>query len=124
MKHDDMDDLDRALFALPLAEPPADLRAAILRATVYAPLGAQAAFGRLEMIAIGVMLALASWLTLATVMNPRAAGSLEGALAILVRGLADPQTLLWLGVGALTAVWLSVAGFAPLRFPNRPGRAS
>jgi hypothetical protein len=123
MKHDDIDDLDRALFALPLAEPPAGLRASIFRATVYAPSAAQA-FGRLEMIAIGVMLALASWLTLATVMNPRAAGSIEGALAILVRGLADPQTLVWLGVGALTAVWLSVAGFAPFRFPNRPGRAS
>ena len=34
MSYDD-DDLDRLLFALPLEEPPADLRASILTATAY-----------------------------------------------------------------------------------------
>ena len=37
MKYDSDDALDRALFALPLEEPPADLRASILTATVYRP---------------------------------------------------------------------------------------
>ncbi len=34
---DDDDALDRALAALPLEEPPADLHARIMAATVYAP---------------------------------------------------------------------------------------
>ena len=115
MKHDDMDDLDRALFALPLAEPPAGLRDAILRATIYAPARAIAPFGRAETVAIGVLLAVAVWLTLYTLSSPNLSGSFADAFAVLVRGLASPQTIVWLAVGALTAVGLSMAGSLPLR---------
>jgi hypothetical protein len=125
MTHDDhMDDLDRAIFALPLDEPPADLRESILRATVYAPAVAAspAIFGRVEAILVGVILAVGAWLALVLVTEPHAAESLAGSVVMLTRGLAGPTTLAWLGTGALTALVLSGPG--SLRLPFRNGRAS
>ena len=59
--NDDFDELDRALFALPLEAPPPGLRQSILNATVYAR--AQAAAGpeirTWELLAVGIALAAA-----------------------------------------------------------------
>jgi hypothetical protein len=104
MDDDGTDELDRALFALPLAEPPAGLRAAILRATVYAQPVASAAFGRTETIVIGVVLALAAWLLIACVADRALAAGLDALVLDVVRGLADTRTILWLGFGTATAV--------------------
>ena len=59
-----MDDaaLERALFALPLEEPPADLRGRILAATVYRP---ALPFKMWEVWVIGTLMALAVWLMIA-----------------------------------------------------------
>jgi hypothetical protein len=127
MDDDGADELDRALFALPLAEPPAGLRAAILRATVYAQPVATAAFGRTETIVIGVVLALAAWLLIACVANRALAAGLDALVLATVHGLTDTRTILWLGFGAATAVAFTkgrVPGFgASNRSPfagNRP----
>ena len=58
MKYDSDDALDRALFALPLEEPPEDLRASILTATVYRPVPVFAAW---EIAAIGAVAAVGIW---------------------------------------------------------------
>ena len=55
--YDEHDDLDRALFALPLEEPPAGLRASILRATVFAGPAVASPLGRAETVGIGIALA-------------------------------------------------------------------
>jgi hypothetical protein len=125
MTHDDhMDDLDRAIFALPLDEPPAGLRESILRATVFAPavVPSPAMFGRIEAILVGVILAVGVWLALVLVTNPHAAESLAAAVSMLTRGLAGPMTVAWLATGALTALVLSSPG--SLGLPFRNGRAS
>jgi hypothetical protein len=122
--NDDHDDLDRALFALPLEEPPAGLRASILHSTVFASQAAQAPLGRLETTVIGVVLALATWLAILLVTDRALAGSLETLLAASFAALTETQTVFWLGLGAAVAAWLSLAGSLPLRGPFFGGRTS
>ncbi|MDH2910466.1 MAG: hypothetical protein HKL92_05705 [Candidatus Eremiobacteraeota bacterium] len=97
------DELDRLLAALPLEEPPADLRASILAATVqHVPAEPVDPW---EASAWGVLLALALWF----VTHGSAFG---GGVALLERGafaLAQPATLLWLTVGLAVAFALSAA---------------
>jgi hypothetical protein len=59
MMYERDDDLDRLLFAMPLEEPPADLRASILRATIYRPAFALKPW---ELWMCGSIAALAVWL--------------------------------------------------------------
>jgi hypothetical protein len=101
---DGADDLDRALFALPLAEPPAGLRAAILRATIYGQPVVSTALGRTETIVIGVVLALAAWFLIACIANRALAAGLDALVLDTVRGLTDARTILWLGFGVATAI--------------------
>ncbi len=112
----DFDDLDRALFALPLATPPADLKGAILRATIHAPRSAQpAAFTRYEIAGIGSALAIAVWLLIAAIADHRFAVAMtENAYAIL-RGLVEPTTLAWMTAGGAVAALLTLANLTPLR---------
>lgn len=124
MNHDESDELDREIFALPLAEPPPGLRAAILRATVYGPTVAAAPFGRFEIAAVGVCLALAAWFGIACLTGNAGTAALGSFLGLLLHALTQPDFIVWLGVGLLTAAWLSVAGTSPLRLPFGNGRAS
>ena len=102
--NDDLDDLDRALFALPLETPPAGMRAAILRATVDAPSPGYA-FDPLEIALIGSVFAVAVWLLLALATNPSLAGSAIADLRALARAFADPATILWVAAGGSVAAW-------------------
>jgi hypothetical protein len=104
--YDSDDELERALFALPLEEPPADLRASILAATVYrTPLAVKP----WEVWAAGALCALLTWLLLlvvrggATPTVSMISIYASGALALF----AQPQTLFWIAVGGGAALWVS-----------------
>jgi hypothetical protein len=115
--NENFDDLDRALFALPLATPPAGLREAILRVTSYAALPAAqpVPFTRYEIAGIGIALALAAWLLVAAVADHRLAAALTSGAYALVRSLADPTTLAWTTTGGAIAALLTLGNFTPLR---------
>lgn len=116
MNHDD--DLDRALFALPLEPLPTGLRASIIAAVsaVPAPM-----FSRWDVLGIGAILALATWLCLSVM-----AGSDTVVLAFSLAGAAfakfvsSPTTLLWMALGASITVWFSLVSF-PSRKAVRGG---
>ncbi len=110
--NDDFDDLDRALFALPLETPPAGLREAILRATTIAPSAAHV-FGRFEIALLGSIFAVAVWLVLALATDPVFARTVNSQLFALARVFADPATLLWLATGGSIAAWLSLGSLLP-----------
>ena len=106
MMYRDDDALDRALFALPLEEPPADLRASILTSTVYRP---APVFSFWEITGLGVVAAVVVWLLALIAMG---GGSLfvhtvETIVATVARPLSNVTTLAWLGAGAATAFWLT-----------------
>jgi hypothetical protein len=121
---DEFDDIDRALFSLQLEEPPDDLRASILAVTVEAPrefvLGRP--FSWLDLAVAGTALAFAVWLS-SLVVAGHGGPSLETAIAQLGSALANPVVLAWLGAGASTAVWLSLANLTPLLAGVRSSRA-
>ena len=123
------DDIDRALFALPLEAPPQGLREAILRATAYAPRQAEAVAPAFlwesigwESIGVGLTLALAVWLTVALVTNPGLAAQVSSSLLAFSRVLSDPAALAWLAVGASATVCLSIVNLRPLHARARSGR--
>jgi hypothetical protein len=119
--NDDFDDLDRALFALPLAEPPPGLRASILRATIDAPV-VEPAIRNWEVAGIGILLALATWVGLLLIADPAFGAGVTANVLALGRAFADPGTLRWLLAGAGIATWLTFVGAAPLRLPARGER--
>jgi len=98
------DELDRALLALPLAEPPPELRPRILAATVLAQ---PPAIRLWELWLVGTLLGLGAWLCVDLVhAGPRA---LAAGLAAVggSGGIASPATLLWLAVGISAVWWIS-----------------
>jgi Na+/proline symporter len=120
MMYDD-DDLDRALAALPLEEPPARLHARILAATVDAPPVA-APFHPWELWLVGVLAALAVWLSWLVVAEPHLAQRFSDALATSIATVAaSSQTWLWVAIGALAAAAISAtsAPLAPRRIERR-----
>ncbi len=127
MNYDSDDALDRALFALPLEEPPADLRAAILTATVYRP---APAFAFWESGVLAAIFAIVISLVAAVVMG---GGSLfvhsaEAIGTFAARALSDFSVLAWIAAGGATAIWLSLftgfQSFAPSahKVGRTPGR--
>jgi hypothetical protein len=115
----DSDDLDRALFALPLAEPPAGLRAAILRSTIFAPVEPASALAMGEIVAIGAALAVAAWVAMIAAFDPASVARVLSGLGNALRSPAAAQDLAWLAAGAAVAVVASVG--QGVRFP-RPAR--
>ncbi|HEY4442129.1 MAG TPA: hypothetical protein VGN14_16845 [Candidatus Elarobacter sp.] len=105
MIHDD-DALDRALAALPLEEPPANLHARIMAATVYRP---RPVVRQWELWLLGTFSAVAVWLTWILMSTPRLAERVSERITDLIAngGLASTGTLLWLGIGISAAWWLS-----------------
>jgi len=113
MKYDNDDALDRALFALPLEEPPGDLRAAILTATVYRP---APLFKPWEIAVLGVVAAVATWLIALVVLGgaPLFVHSLEAIGSTSEDLLSNYSTLAWIAAGGAVAIWLSIfTGFQP-----------
>ncbi len=111
---DDFDELDRALFALPLAMPPPDLRGSILRATIYAE--PVIALAMREIVAIGATLAFAVWFAAYTLTNPGFGSHVALQIDALMRSLSEGRTLAWLAAGAAVALVANASsgGFAPL----------
>jgi hypothetical protein len=104
--YDSDEELERALFALPLEEPPADLRASILAATIYRP---PVTVKPWEVWAAGALCALLTWLLL-LIARGGAASTVETVSSYISSGLAliaAPQTLLWIAIGGGAALWIS-----------------
>ena len=114
MNHFDDDDLDRALAALPLAEPPAGFHARVMAATVYRP---QPAVHGWELWVIGTLVAVAAWLSWVVMSEPHATERIAGALvyAVQTAGLTSSYTVLWVAVGASAAWWISQLTVPPSR---------
>lgn len=100
------DELERALFSLELEEPPADLRASILAATVYrAPLP----FKPWEIWAVGILGALLTWLLVLVAQGAAvpAFSQLDLYLNEGIAAFAAPATIFWIALGGGAALWIS-----------------
>ncbi|HEY5341570.1 MAG TPA: hypothetical protein VIK27_11125 [Candidatus Aquilonibacter sp.] len=123
----DPDALDRALFALPLEEPPADLRAAILTSTAFRP---APPFSVFEVAALGALTAVILWLVVLIAMGGGGLflNTLSAIAATIQSALTNVALLAWLTAGAATAFWLSIfTGSQPFaavaqRFGRRTSR--
>ncbi|MDP9018294.1 MAG: hypothetical protein M3N19_08230 [Candidatus Eremiobacteraeota bacterium] len=123
MDHQAHDDLDRLLFALPLEEPPHDLRAGILSQTIYRPSFPIKVW---ELWTIGVLSAVAVWLCVMIVQGgAQAFVSTFGLIATLSsRVLADSATWLWIAGGGGVAFLLMILNLSPMPVaaPSRVSR--
>lgn len=120
-----MDDseLESAILALPLEEPPAGLRASILLATAYRP---APAFSFLELAVLGALGAVALWLVVLLVLGGGTlfVQTLATIGNVASRVLSNATTLAWLAAGGATALWLTLfTGYQPAAVaPHRSGR--
>jgi len=112
-RYDSDDELERALFGLPLEEPPADLRASILAATIYR---APAPFKAWEVWALGAIVALAVWLVWLIIAGgaDRAFDTMALIGGEIATFFSQPLNLVWLTVGGATALWMSQLNLTPL----------
>jgi hypothetical protein len=113
MRFDNDDALDAALFALPLEEPPSDLRSAILSATVLRP---APVFSFRELCLLGTLVSVLVWLTVAVTMGGGRlfVDTMETMGAYLASSLSNVATLAWIAVGGATALVASIfTGFQP-----------
>jgi hypothetical protein len=117
------DEIDRALFALPLEEPPKGLRQSILALTVHAPPAAEERIDWWESLAIGLGLALAAFLAWSVVTNPAFGAQIVAALMTFGRVLSEPPMLAALTAGCSAVVWVSLMTFRPVRVEVRSNRA-
>ena len=107
------DELDRALFSLPLEELPADLRPRILAATI---LRAPAPFKAWEFWLLGTAVAFAVCCTyLILTSSPHATQRIIDNAGALIRttGLVSLGTLFWLAVGMSSSMWISSLNLMP-----------
>lgn len=104
MRYDDAR-LDRALAALPLEEPPADLRARILMATVHRRMPI---FQTWELWMLGCALAVCAWIAIALITAPQASNeairTVFSVVANVALGLLNPALAVWFGIGAAAAL--------------------
>jgi hypothetical protein len=122
-----MDELERAIFALPLEEPPEGMRASILLATAYRP---APAFSVLELATLGALGAVALWLLVLLVLGGGTlfVETLATIGSLLSRAFSNAATLAWLAAGGATALWLTLftgyqpAALAPHRSERRASR--
>jgi len=123
MKYDSDDALDRALFALPLEEPPVNLRASILTATIYRP---APVFKLWELVTMAMIIAVGVWLIALVVMGGATllTHSLQAIETTVEKSLSNVTTLAWLAAGGGAAIWLSIfTGFQPrVKGATQPNR--
>jgi hypothetical protein len=102
------DELERALFALPLEEPPVDLRARILAATIARP---RLTFRAWEVWLVGTLFAFMVWLTfIVGTAVPDIGGAINRAVSAGVDRFSESgsvSTLMWMALGVSFAVWIS-----------------
>ncbi|MHB8141684.1 MAG: hypothetical protein ACYDHD_10635 [Vulcanimicrobiaceae bacterium] len=115
------DELDRAILALPLEEPPADLRDAILASTVYRP---AFPFSPLEVSLLGACAGILVWLIALLVTTDVGPLFAQVGDAILSGAgvISHPMTLAWLALGIVVAAYLSVTMQPPIGPPRTVGR--
>jgi hypothetical protein len=110
------DELDRALFALPLEEPPADLRARILTATIARPRVAAHAW---EVWVVGTLIAFVVWLSFMVATSvPDLGGAMSRAISQAATGITSSisiSALMWVALGASFALWISQLTFPVTR---------
>ena len=133
MSGERFDDLDEALFALSLEEPPADLRASILRATIHDPAvtpvlalapEVPSAFERAwNPIVAGVGAAMLAWLCLAITLERSLVATIVQALGTFGHQLAEPSTFVWLALGGATVFAVQLADALPKRIAVRGGHS-
>jgi len=112
--NDDYDDLDRALFALPLAAPPRGLREAILRATIDAPARVIALpLGAFETAVLGIICAIGAWLITWILTDHHVASIFTADAYALLGALATPATVAWLAGGGLVVAVFTLAQDGP-----------
>jgi hypothetical protein len=102
------DELERALLALPLEEPPVDLRARILAVTIDRP---RLTFRAWEIWLLGTLFAFMVWLTF---MVGTSVPDLGGAISRAVSEGIDRvvpalsvNALMWMALGVSFVVWIS-----------------
>jgi hypothetical protein len=111
------DDLDRALFALPLEEPPADLHGRIMAATALRPTPTFAPWEWvLLVVAISLTVAATTWMFTSSPGSVHRLGYavLEGMHHL---GLYSRSTYVWLAIGIASAWFISSLNFMPNRRP-------
>lgn len=120
MMHEPYDDLDLAIAALPLDEPPAGLRSAILARTIHR---SAAPAWSWELTVIGACIAVLVWAALALITGSAApiAAFIGSFTQQSISTLVNINTLAWISSGMLLAFWLTVGitPLAPQRFSNR-----
>lgn len=107
-RYDNDEDIERALFALELEEPPADLRRSILSATVY-HVPVAAAVRPWEVWLCGALCAALVWLMI-FVLRGAGAQTVDAAVAYGDQALAfmsQPTTLFWIAIGGAATIWIS-----------------
>jgi hypothetical protein len=105
------DELDRALFALPLEEPPADLHRQIMVATVLRVAPTFRAWELSVLVAAMVLVCvLTAWMFSAT---PNAGARLADSIVAGIRalGLFHRETYMWLAFGLSSVWWISSLPF-------------
>ncbi len=118
MKYYSDEDLERALFGLPLEAAPASLRASILAGTVYPQTLPVKAW---ETWLIGGCVAMIAWL-LVLILRGGAApvfSALDAIGAAFLAVASQPATILWIALGGAAAIWLSQ--LSPAVVPSRSG---
>jgi len=106
--YDNDDELERALFALDLETPPADLRQAILSATIH-HVPAAPAVRAWEPWLYGALCTALVWL-LVVVIHGSASGAVAAAASYsddVVAFFSQPATLFWIAIGGAATMWIS-----------------
>ena len=104
--YDSDEELERALFALELEEPPAGMRASILAATIYRP---PVPVHPWEIWVLGGLFAVLAWLLALAARGSAlpAFSTFSSYVNDAVAYVAKPETLFWLAVGGGLTLWIS-----------------
>jgi hypothetical protein len=120
-----MDELERAIFELPLEQPPEGLRASILLATAYRR---GPSFSFAELAVAGTLGAVALWLVILLVAGGGSlfVHTLATIGSVLSHTFSNVAVLAWLAAGGATALWLTLfTGNQPLVMaPHRSERST
>ena len=120
-RYDSDDELERALFALPLEEPPLGLHQAILARTIYRHAVSVKPW---ELWALGGLCAVLTWLLvlIATGGAATTLATIESAFAQALGVFAQPQMLFWIAIGGGAALWISQLNLTVAPEALRAGR--
>ena len=116
MNYEQHDDLDRLLFALPLEEPPADLRASILAGTIYRP---SFPLSVVETWSIGILVALVVWICVLIARGGADAfvQTVAAFQGFFAQAFLSPNTWIWLAAGGGVAFLVTILNLSPMQVP-------